>query len=85
MIGTTLSGTRCRATKKIRSHQGMTGRFTEGTIQYDIDNFGRRLIRVQWDNGITDYVSPFEVELIDDEEVINVDTAEVRKEKIFWS
>jgi hypothetical protein len=85
MIGTTLSGARCRATKKIQCDQGTIARFTEGTIHFDIENCGRHLLRVEWDNGITDYVSPFEVELIDDEEAINLDATEVGKEKIFWS
>ena len=32
MINTALTGMRCRATKEIRSHQGLISRFTEGTI-----------------------------------------------------
>jgi hypothetical protein len=39
---------------------------TEGTIQHHIDSFGRHLISVQWDSGVTDYVFPFEIEIIDD-------------------
>ena len=67
MIDTSLTGTRCRATKEIRSHHGRITRLTEGTIQYDIENFGRHLISVDWDNGITDYVFPFEIEIIEEE------------------
>jgi hypothetical protein len=26
---------------------------------------GRHLISVEWDNGVTDYVFPFEIEIID--------------------
>lgn len=66
MIETSLTGLRCQASREIRSHQGRTPRFTEGTIQYDIDNFGRHLICVEWDNGITEYVFPFEIEIIDE-------------------
>jgi hypothetical protein len=85
MIDTSLAGSRCRATKEIRSHQGVTGRFTEGTIQYDIDNCGRHLIRVSWDNGITDYAYPFEIEIIDDPEIIISDSENLDDETIIWS
>jgi hypothetical protein len=47
-------------------------RSTEGTIQHDIENVGRHLISVQWDGGITDYVFPFEIEIVAEEELIRV-------------
>lgn len=65
MINTSLAGMRCRATKEIKSPQGRTTRFTEGTIQYAIDNIGRHLVSVEWDNGVTNYAFPFEIEIID--------------------
>ena len=68
MINSMLTGMRCRATKDIRSHQGLTRRFTEGTIQFDLDNLGRHLISVCWDNGVIDYAYPFEIEITDEEE-----------------
>jgi hypothetical protein len=68
VIDTSLGGMRCRAVKDIRSYQGRITRFTEGTIQYEIDNLGRQLLSVEWDTGITDYVFPFEIEIIDKEE-----------------
>jgi hypothetical protein len=67
MIDTSMRGARCRATRLVRSHQGLVKRMTQGTILYYIDNFGRQLINVEWDNGVTDYVFPFEVEIVDDE------------------
>jgi hypothetical protein len=85
MIDTSLAGSRCRATKAIRSHQGVTARFTEGTIQYDIDNCGRHLIRVMWDNGLTDYAYPFEIEIIDDQDVVVTESETFNGEKIVWS
>jgi hypothetical protein len=84
MIDTSLAGARCRATKEIRSYQGKTGRFTEGTILYNIENFGRYLISVQWDNGVTDYAYPFEIEIIDNEAASEEEEG-VSGEKIFWS
>jgi hypothetical protein len=41
---------------------------TEGTVLHYIDNFGRQLVSVQWDSGVTGYVFPFEIEIVDDEE-----------------
>jgi hypothetical protein len=67
MIGTNLTGARCRATRVVRSHRGLIARSSQGVIQHDIDNLGRRLISVQWDAGITDYVFPSEIEIIADE------------------
>jgi hypothetical protein len=67
MYGTNLTGTRCRAKSILRSHRGMIERSTEGTIQHDIDNLGRRLISVRWDIGIVDYVFPSEIEMLDQE------------------
>jgi hypothetical protein len=63
MVDTSLTGMRCRATKEIRSHQGLVRRYSEGIIQYNMDNLGRHLISVQWDNGVIDYVYPLEIEI----------------------
>ena len=38
MVDTSLTGMRCRATKEIRSHQGLVRRYSEGIIQYDMEN-----------------------------------------------
>jgi hypothetical protein len=63
MVDASLTGMRCRATKEIRSHRGLIRRDTEGIIQYDMENLGRHLISVQWDNGVIDYVYPPEIEI----------------------
>jgi hypothetical protein len=55
-------GIRCLATREIRTHAGLIRRFTEGVILYDLENVGRRLVYVQWDNGISGYVYPVEIE-----------------------
>jgi hypothetical protein len=60
-----LTGTRCRARREVRSHRGFTKASTEGTIQHHMENLGRQLISVQWDNGVTDYVFPSETEIVD--------------------
>jgi len=64
MVDTNLTGARCRATRMVRSHRGLIERSSQGTIQHDIDNLGRRLISVPWDIGVTDYVFPSEIEII---------------------
>ncbi len=76
MIYTSLTGRRCRATKEIRSHRGLTRRFTEGTIQYDLENIGRHLLSVEWENGVTDYVYPVEIEILDEEEPLSANVNE---------
>jgi hypothetical protein len=53
---------RCLATREIRTHAGLIKRFTEGVVLYDLENLGRRLIYVQWNNGISGYVYPVEIE-----------------------
>jgi hypothetical protein len=64
MIDATAAGTRCQATREIRTHAGLIKRSAEGVILYDIDSLGRRLIYVQWDNGLAGYVYPVEIEAV---------------------
>ena len=63
MVNGIQKGMRCRTTKMIRTHGGLLGRFTEGTIQGLVDNLGRQLISVQWDSGLTTYVFINEIEV----------------------
>ena len=65
MIDFTSKGTRCRAKRMIRSHVGMISPLNEGTITYEIENLERRLILVQWDNGVSTYVFADEIAIID--------------------
>lgn len=64
MVDTSLMGMRCRATKEISSHRGPIRRYSEGIIQYDMNNLVRHLISVQWENGVVDYVYPLEIEIL---------------------
>lgn len=75
MIDSTLSGMRCRATKEIRTCQGLIRRYTEGIIQYDMENLGRHLIRVQWDSGVVDYAYPVEIEILGQEDAASIGCA----------
>jgi hypothetical protein len=57
-------GQRCRARHNINGHQGLIRARTDGTIQFETNNLGRRLIGVQWDGSFQMYVFPDEIELI---------------------
>ena len=65
MIDLSSEGMKCRAVRDIQSYQGMVRASTEGTIQYEIENLGRHLINVYWDNGLRLNVFPNEIEIID--------------------
>ena len=68
MIDSTRKGLRCRTKRMIRSHAGILGSSSPGTIAHELDNLGRQLILVQWDAGICTYVSPEQIELVVTEE-----------------
>ena len=70
MINMSLAGMRCRATREIRTCQGLIRRLSEGVIQYDMENLGRHLIRVQWDSGVVDYAYPLEIEVVAQREAV---------------
>ena len=51
MMDTSLTGRRCRTRRSIPHHRGQLPRSIEGTVQYAVENIGRTLIRVDFDNG----------------------------------
>jgi len=46
-------------------YQGLVRVRTNGIIESEMDNLGRRLVNVQWDNSVQMYVFPDEIELTD--------------------
>jgi hypothetical protein len=56
---------RCKAKRIIRGHQGTVTAEDCGTIEGEIDNLGRRMISVAWDNGLHMYVFPDEIKVDD--------------------
>lgn len=52
---------RCLAKRSIRGHQGFVMAETRGTIEAEIENLGRHMIAVRWDNGLHMYVFPDEI------------------------
>jgi hypothetical protein len=57
----TMIGRRCRLLKPVRDHEGMS-RFSEKPrILRSVDNLGRRMFLVQFDDGATTFLFPDEV------------------------
>ena len=51
MMDTSLTGRRCRTRRSIPHHRGQLPRAVGGTVQYALENLGRILIRVDFDDG----------------------------------
>lgn len=66
MINLNSQGIRCRAVRNIKGYQGAVRASTEGTVRYEIENLGRHLVNVEWDNGINMNVFTEEVEVLQD-------------------
>jgi hypothetical protein len=63
MVDRTHSGLRCRVVRHLSTRDGLLRRDTYGTIQYEMDNLGRHLMFVNWDNGMDTPVFAQEVEI----------------------
>ena len=63
MMDTSLTGRRCRTLRSIPHHRGHLPRAIEGTVQYAVENIGRTLIRVDFDDGPSLMVLENDIEL----------------------
>src|SRR5215510_4390329 len=63
MLDRTHAGVRCHTLRLLRTVQGDLPRGSQGTVTYEMDNLGRHLILVHWDQGFAVPVFPDEVEL----------------------
>jgi len=63
MLDRTHAGFRCHTRQLLRTVQGDLPRGSQGTVAYEMDNLGRHLILVNWDQGFSVPVFPDEVEL----------------------
>ena len=63
MLDRTHAGFRCHTRRLLRTAQGDLPRGSQGTVAYEMDNLGRHLILVHWDQGFSVPVFPDEVEL----------------------
>src|SRR5712692_4795044 len=63
MLDRTHAGFRCHTLRLLRTVKGDLPRGSQGTVAYEMDNLGRHLILVHWDQGFSVPVFPDEVEL----------------------
>jgi hypothetical protein len=63
MIDRTQAGCRCHTRHLLRTVKGNLPRGSQGTVVYEMDNLGRRLILVNWDSDILVPAFPDEIEL----------------------
>jgi hypothetical protein len=57
-------GSRCRTNRLIRTHAGTVPPAAVGTVLFELDNLGRHMLRVRWDDGLCAYVFPDEIEIV---------------------
>ena len=67
MIDRSRSGVRCRTLRQLDTVEGILPRDTYGTLCYETDNLGRRLVFVDWDNGMEVLVFPHEIAVLEEE------------------
>ena len=63
MIDTSRKGLRCRAKRVVRTPETKIEPERRGTILHEIENLGRRMVLVQWDDNASLYVFPDEIEI----------------------
>ena len=63
MVDRTHSGKRCRTVQHLTTRDGLLRRDSCGTIKYEVENLGRRLIFVAWDNGMRIPVFAHEIDV----------------------
>lgn len=57
------SGWRCRTMRYLNTVEGALLRNSGGVIRYEVENLGRHLVFVNWDNGMSVSVFPHEIEI----------------------
>lgn len=63
MVDKSRSGARCSTVRYIQTVNGNLPRGSKGTVVYEVDSLGRRLIFVKWDIGISVAVFPDEIDI----------------------
>jgi hypothetical protein len=63
MINRTHAGIRCSTRVFLRTVEGLLPQGSHGTVVYEMDNLGRRLILVNWEQGFSVPVFPDEITL----------------------
>lgn len=67
MIDRTRSGIWCRTLRSMDIVQGTLPRDSYGTLRYEMDSLDRRLVLVDWDNGLSVPVFPYEIKILQQE------------------
>jgi len=62
------SGARCRTLHPLNTLKGMLPRDTYGTLRYEMENLGRHLVFVDWENGMGVPVFPHEIEVVEQQQ-----------------
>jgi hypothetical protein len=64
MIDRVMAGRRCRALRTVPHPVSPVVRHREGRVRYGLENLGRTLLMVDWDDGKATMVFPSDVELV---------------------
>ena len=64
MIDRMFSGRRCRAIRNLPHPSSPVLRHVEGSIRYGMENVGRTLLVVDWDDGKATFVFPTDIEMM---------------------
>ena len=59
------AGLYCRTIRYLTTRDGRLLQHSGGTIQYEIENLGRHLVFVRWENGMSTPVFREEIEIYD--------------------
>ncbi len=58
------AGVRCRTLCNVITAKGLLPRDTQGILLYEVSALGRRVVIVEWDNGIRTAVPPHEIAVL---------------------
>jgi hypothetical protein len=64
MIDRVMTGQRCRALRTVPHPRSPVTRHLEGRVRYGLENLGRTLLMVDWDDGKATLVFPTDVEIV---------------------
>jgi hypothetical protein len=64
MIDRVMTGQRCRALRAVPHPRSPVVRHLEGRVRYGLENLGRTLLMVDWDDGKATLVFPTDVEMV---------------------
>jgi hypothetical protein len=63
------TGVRCRTLCNVITAKGLLPRDTQGILLYETNTLGRRVVVVDWDNGMRTAVPPHEIAVLKSREI----------------